>query len=89
MATNHYFYVLLCQDGTFYGGYTTEPKRRLAEHNRGCGAKYTRLKKRLPVQMIHVQAFLTRSEATQAEYAFKQLSRKEKEHFLKNNAAPF
>ena len=40
---SHYFYVLLCQDGSFYGGYTTEPERRLTEHNSGTGAKYTRL----------------------------------------------
>ena len=38
---SHYFYVLLCQDGSFYGGYTTEPERRLTEHNSGTGAKYT------------------------------------------------
>lgn len=85
MATNkdHYFYVLLCKDGTFYGGYTTEPQRRLAEHNDGVGAKYTRLPSRRPVQMIHTEKFATRSEATKAEYAFKQLTRKQKEQYLK------
>lgn len=52
---SHYFYVLLCQDGSFYGGYTTEPERRLTEHNSGTGAKYTRLAKRRPVIMIHTE----------------------------------
>ena len=46
MASNHYFYVLLCHDNTFYGGYTTDLARRLKEHNDGVGAKYTRLKKK-------------------------------------------
>lgn len=83
MATNHYFYVLHCQDDTFYGGYTTNPKRRLNEHNNGTGAKYTRVSSRLPVEMIHIEKFTTRSEATKAEYAFKKLSRKNKEKYLK------
>ena len=47
---SHYFYVLLCQDGSFYGGYTTEPERRLTEHNSGTGAKYTRL----ALSLIHI-----------------------------------
>ncbi len=48
---SHYFFMfLLCQDGSFYGGYTTEPERRLTEHNSGTGAKYTRLAKTPPSQ---------------------------------------
>ena len=80
---SHYFYVLLCQDGSFYGGYTTEPERRLTEHNSGTGAKYTRLAKRRPVIMIHTEKFETRSEATKAEAALKNLTRKQKEQYLK------
>lgn len=82
MATDHYFYVLYCKDRTFYGGYTTDPERRLKEHNNGTGAKYTRVTTRLPVKMIHTEKFATRSEATKAEYAFKKLSRKAKEAYL-------
>ena len=80
---SHYFYVLLCQDGSFYGGYTTEPERRLTEHKSGTGAKYTRLAKRRPVKMIHTEKFETRSAATKAEAAFKKLTRKQKEQYLK------
>ncbi|MBP2099254.1 GIY-YIG nuclease family protein [Enterococcus rivorum] len=82
MATDHYFYVLHCKDNTFYGGYTTDPKRRLKEHNNGTGAKYTRILSRLPVKMIHIEKFATRSEATKAEYAFKKLPRQMKENYL-------
>ncbi len=82
----HYFYVLLCQDNTFYGGYTTDLNRRLAEHNSGKGAKYTRLKKRRPMQMIHHEIFETKSEAMKAEYAFKQLTRSQKENYLKKKS---
>lgn len=82
MATKHYFYVLHCKDGTYYGGYTTDLIRRLAEHNQGIGAKYTRLASRRPLQMIHAEQFTTRSEATKAEAAFKKLTRPQKEHYL-------
>ena len=86
MANDHYFYVLLCHDGSFYGGYTTDPVRRLKEHNSGTGAKYTHPQSRRPVTMIHNEKFATRSEATKAEAAFKKLSRKQKEAYLKKAA---
>lgn len=85
MENSHYFYVLFCHDGSFYGGYTTEPVRRLDEHNAGTGAKYTRPASRRPVQMIHVERFDSRSEATKAEYAFKKLPRPKKERYLKQH----
>lgn len=78
----HYFYVLHCKDNTYYAGYTTDLARRLEEHNSGRGAKYTRLEKRRPLKMIHYESFSTRSEATKAEYAFKQLTRKQKDSYL-------
>ncbi len=79
---NYYFYVLLCQDGTFYGGYTSDLSRRLLEHNAGSGAKYTRPASRRPVKMVHSEEFSTKSAAMKAEYAFKQLTRKAKERYL-------
>lgn len=87
MATSkeHFFYVLHCKDNTYYAGYTTDLSRRLEEHNSGNGAKYTRLPKRRPAKMIYHERFETRSEATKAEYAFKQLTRKQKDIYIKNN----
>ncbi|MGV3467134.1 MAG: GIY-YIG nuclease family protein [Heyndrickxia sp.] len=77
----HFFYVLECKDGSFYGGYTTDIDRRFQEHNEGKGAKYTRY--RNPVKLIYYKEFVTKTEAMRAEYAFKQLNRLKKEHFLK------
>ncbi|KAF1296380.1 endonuclease [Enterococcus sp. JM4C] len=88
-ADAHYFYVLHCKDNTFYGGYTTDLARRLTEHNKGIGAKYTHPESRRPLEMIHAESFATRSEATKAEAAFKRLSRKQKEAYLKNPAASY
>lgn len=78
---SHYFYVLECADGSFYGGYARNVKERLALHNSGKGAKYTR--SRLPVKLIYFEEFATKSDAMRAEYRFKQLTRKKKEAFLK------
>ncbi|WP_201740148.1 GIY-YIG nuclease family protein [Salinigranum halophilum] len=68
----HYAYLLRCADGTYYAGYTTDPRRREAEHDAGEGAKYTR--GRTPVELVHVEAFDSRSAAMSREYALKQLS---------------
>lgn len=79
-ANEHFFYVLKCNDNSYYGGYTTDVTRREAEHNAGIRCKYT--KTRRPVKVIHVEKFETRSEATKAEAAFKKLSRKNKDSYL-------
>lgn len=80
MTGDHYVYVLECADETLYTGYTTDVDRRLAEHEAGDGAKYTR--GRTPVELVHVESYATRSEAMSREYEIKQLSRTEKEHVV-------
>ncbi|MCU9533546.1 GIY-YIG nuclease family protein [Streptococcus sp. CSL10205-OR2] len=74
--TKAFMYVLKCSDGTLYTGYTTDVKKRLATHNAGKGAKYT--KQRLPVELIYQEEFATKSEAMSAENYFKQKTRQEK-----------
>lgn len=87
--TNAYFYVLYCQDNSLYGGYTTNLKRRLDQHNQGTGAKYTRMASKRPVKMIYAELFASKSQAMKAEYAFKQLSRPQKEAYLKKRKVHF
>lgn len=77
----HFFYVLLCKDGSLYGGYTNNLERRIKLHNEGKGAKYTR--GRGPVSLIYSKIFFSKSEALKAEYQFKQLTRRKKLEFLK------
>ncbi|MBJ8350410.1 GIY-YIG nuclease family protein [Streptococcus zalophi] len=74
--TKAFIYVLKCSDGTLYTGYTTDVKKRLATHNAGKGAKYT--KQRLPVELIYQEEFATKSEAMSTESYFKQKTRQEK-----------
>lgn len=76
----HFFYVLTCKDGSFYGGYTNNLKRRIQLHNEGKGAKYTR--GRGPVLLTYFRQLPSKSEALKAEYQFKSLTRRKKEEFL-------
>ena len=78
-----YMYVVECCDGTYYTGYTTDVKKRIAVHNSGKGAKYTRA--RLPVKLIYVEGFDSKEEALSAEALLKRKKRSQKEQFLSEN----
>ncbi len=72
----YFVYILVCSDDSLYCGYTNDLEARLAAHNSGKGAKYT--KSRIPVQMVYHESFETKSEALKREAAIKKLTRKEK-----------
>lgn len=72
----HYVYIVRCAGGELYTGYTVNPKRRLTQHNEGKGAKFTR--SRLPVALVHVEEFGSKSKALRREFSIKRLSRQEK-----------
>lgn len=72
----YYIYILRCGDDTLYTGSTNNVSRRLAVHQQGKGAKYTRA--RLPVELVYQETWDNRSEALRREYAIKQLTRQEK-----------
>lgn len=76
----HFFYVLECADQSLYAGYTNNIEKRVATHNAGKGAKYTR--SHGPVECIYFETFETKQEAMRAEYAFKQLRRHEKLKYI-------
>ena len=71
--TKAYMYVVKCADGSLYTGYTTDIERRIAMHNAGKGAKYTRT--RLPVTLLYTEEFASKQEAMSAEAFFKQKKR--------------
>ncbi len=71
-----YVYVLRCADNTLYTGITTDVTRRLGEHNRGEGAKYTRC--RTPVTLLFVEKAEDRSSASRRERDIKRLTRRRK-----------
>ncbi|GAF41225.1 hypothetical protein FC83_GL002237 [Agrilactobacillus composti DSM 18527 = JCM 14202] len=84
---SYYAYVLECADGSFYGGFTTDVQKRVATHNAGKGAKYT--KARRPVRLLYYETFQTKSQALKAEASFKKLTRSKKEKFLKAHQIDF
>ena len=77
-------YILKCADGTYYTGITTDPARRLQEHNEGVAAKYTHPASRRPVEMVYQETAEDRAAASRREYAIKQLPRKEKEALIQS-----
>lgn len=73
---NFYCYILECADGTFYTGWTVDPERRLAVHNKGRGARYTRT--RCPVRLVYVEELPDRKAAMKREIAIKRMKRERK-----------
>lgn len=69
-------YVLLCQDGTLYCGITNDLTRRIAQHDAGKGARYTR--GRGPLKLLRSWPQPNHSAALKAEFAFKRLTRQAK-----------
>lgn len=71
-----YVYILCCADQTFYTGCSPDLEARVAAHNAGRAAKYTR--GRLPVRLVYQEQHSCRSTAAKREYQIKQLTRQEK-----------
>lgn len=76
----NYTYILECEDGSFYTGWTNHLQVRFEAHQKGTGAKYTRSHK--PVRIAYYETFETASEAMKREAALKKLSHKEKQHII-------
>ncbi|MEN6463321.1 MAG: GIY-YIG nuclease family protein [Syntrophomonas sp.] len=72
----NFVYIVECKDGTLYTGWTTNLEKRIAQHNRGQGAKYT--KTRYPVVLKYYEEFASKGEALKREHVIKKLSRQEK-----------
>jgi len=64
-------YLIRCSDESLYCGITNNLKKRLAAHNLGRGAKYTR--SRRPVELVGASSEMTKSDALQLEYQVKQV----------------
>jgi len=69
-------YILECADQTLYTGITNNLERRIAMHENGTGAKYT--KGRGPFRLLYDEICENRSVASKREYEIKKMSRAEK-----------
>jgi putative endonuclease len=84
--THNSWYVYLIKsfkDGSIYTGISTDYKRRIQEHNRNKGAKYTR--GRGPWYLMAVYAVSTKSEALKKEASIKKLNKEQKIKFCLNS----
>ena len=72
-----YCYIVECADGTFYTGWAVDPERRVAVHNKGRGARYTRM--RLPVRLVYIEEQPDRTTAMKRERAIKKMTRSAKQ----------
>ncbi len=77
-----YMYILKCSDNTYYIGSTTNLELRIAEHNQGEGAEYT--KRRLPVQLVYFEECLSIKDAFLREKQVQGWSRKKREALINN-----
>lgn len=78
-----YCYILECADGTYYTGWTTDPERRVKQHNKGVGARYT--KTRRPVKLIYLEEQPDKVTALKRELAIKKLNRMQKSKLIQSS----
>ena len=83
----NYTYILKCKDGSLYTGWTNDLEQRVAAHNTGKGAKYT--KARRPVELVYFEEFETKEQAMKREYAIKQMARKDKLELVRRKEKAF
>ena len=76
-------YILRCSNGQYYVGSTHDLDKRLAEHQNGEGALFT--KKHLPVELVYYEEFQQIVEAFQREHQVKGWNRKKKEALISNH----
>jgi len=76
MRRRHHVYILSCRDDYLYTGYTVSLRRRLSQHRKGIGSKFTR--SHLPVRLVYSESYGTRAEALKREIAIKRFPRYKK-----------
>jgi len=72
-----FVYLARCADDSLYCGIARDVAERIAEHDAGTGAKYTR--SRGPLKVVLTRRCRMKGFALRLEYAIKQLTRAEKQ----------
>lgn len=80
MAEGWWIYMVRCADASLYTGIARDPDARVAAHNRGAGAAYTR--SRRPVELVWLERAADRGSALRREAAVKRLSAADKRRLL-------
>ena len=75
-----FVYILLCSDGSYYTGSTTNIELRLQQHQEGVGSNFT--SKRLPVKLLYYELFAHVADAFYREKQIQGWSRRKKEALM-------
>lgn len=78
--------MLLCEDGSYYTGWTNHLEKRFSAHKSGTGAKYTRAHK--PVRIAYYETFESQSEAMKREAEIKKMTHSDKKALADTFNAP-
>ncbi len=78
----YFCYLLRCSDGSLYTGITTDPVRRLKQHNRGQASKYTAARR--PVRLLWKERHRSRSSALRREAQIKRWPRRRKQALIRS-----
>lgn len=76
----YYVYILVCSDGSYYTGYTSNLGLRVKQHKEGLGARYTRMRK--PGRLVYAEKFNSRREAMSMERRIKTMSHDQKNRLI-------
>jgi len=79
-------YILECSDRTLYTGISPKVEQRIANHEKGKGARYT--KGRGPFTLVYTEQKETKGEALKREREIKSLRRKEKLALISESPKP-
>ena len=74
-------YILECNDGTLYTGWTNDIDKRFKAHNDGKGAKYTKVRR--PLKLVYLEELETKSEALKRENEIKKMTKDKKRQLIK------
>ncbi|HEY0192851.1 MAG TPA: GIY-YIG nuclease family protein [Kofleriaceae bacterium] len=84
MSAVWYVYLARCADGSLYCGIARDVAQRIAAHDAGTGARYTR--GRGPLQVLLTRRCQSHGRALRLEHSIKQLSRADKELLIREPA---
>ena len=80
---SYYIYILRCKDGSYYTGHAKDVKKRFEMHQKGRGAKYTRMHE--PEKLVYLEECESRGEAMKRERKIKKLSHNKKQQLINNH----
>ncbi len=76
-----FVYIMQCNDGSYYTGWTTDIERRLQEHNQGVASKYTRVRR--PVKCVYHEEVSSKNDALKRELIIKKMTHTQKEGLIR------